>query len=68
MQIKKDILFSLLLMIVAACLLIAAKSTPVKPARPDMHCAGLKCENKEDGHRHVSPWNFLTQGVLHLSA
>jgi hypothetical protein len=68
MQIKKDILLSLSIIILAAWFFIAAKITtkPLpQPTNNDIStpaCCKINCTPKK-----FSPWLFVTEGILHVS-
>jgi hypothetical protein len=69
MQIKKELALFCALILLSVCLLYAAagptddltqcsiKGTPVK-------C----CQQQQNKLKTESPWNFITRGILHLSA
>ncbi|MEP6711924.1 MAG: hypothetical protein ABJA37_05900 [Ferruginibacter sp.] len=68
MQIKKDIWLSLALVVLAAWLFIAAKTTanPVEPVKAPCVLPKKCCQNGIP-LKTASPWNFFTEGILHLT-
>ena len=69
MQIKKYILFSAALVIVAAWLSIAANINTTIPAPAKTSCSLPKkcCKNYQQQRHLTTPWNFITQGILHVT-
>ena len=70
MQIKKEILLFLSLVLLCITLIMAAdfsKTTPQKcnaPAGSPTNC----CKNYQKTNSNTLPWNFITEGILHLIA
>jgi len=71
MQIKKDLLLSTALLILSGCLLFAAKADATIQLKAEKPCpAKISCCKKmvPAVQKSESPWNFVTQGLLHTSA
>lgn len=66
MQVKKEILLFMGLIVLSASLLIASSDkgqvgNRIIPASPPVKC----CQKQP---KPASPWNFITGGILHLTA
>ena len=70
MQIKKEILLFFTLVLLCITLIMAAdfstKSSEncTVPGKSSTNC----CKNYTQPNNSISPWNFITQGILHLTA
>jgi len=70
MQIKKEILLFFTLILLCITLIMAAdisKENTVDPKNPET-CPSNCCKNYIRNDTDTSPWNFITQGLLHFSA
>jgi len=66
MKIKKEILLFFILVILSITLIMAAdlsNNTPKNCTEPSG-----SCNNYIKNNNYTSPWNFITQGILHFSA
>jgi len=70
MQIKKEILLFFSLVLLCITLIMAAdysKETTgncTVPGSSPNNC----CKNYQKNNSNTSPWNFITQGILHFTA
>ncbi|MEP7164895.1 MAG: hypothetical protein ABI741_09375 [Ferruginibacter sp.] len=69
MQIKKEILLFFTLVLLCITLLMAADYSTKTPANCSMIGPSTPgcCKNYIKNNSNTSPWNFITQGILHLS-
>ncbi|MBS1497432.1 MAG: hypothetical protein JSU03_08395 [Bacteroidetes bacterium] len=65
MQIKRTFLATTVLLIATICLFISAKITPIPPSAPSPNNS-VCCKNHLKD-KTFSPWNFVTQGILHIT-
>ena len=69
MQIKKEILLFFTLVLLCITLIMAAdySTKPLEkctgPGKSPTNC----CKNYTQPANSISPWNFITQGILHLT-
>ncbi|MEO7562314.1 MAG: hypothetical protein ABIT07_06950 [Ferruginibacter sp.] len=69
MQIKKNILLSLALIALAGILFFAASLAGNPVIQKQNACTiPSKCSKNYQLPKTISPWNFFTEAVLHLSA
>jgi hypothetical protein len=61
MQPKKAIFLFYTLLLISAGVLIAADQVPTQDKAP------MKCCKKYTPNKATSPWNFITEGILHFS-
>lgn len=69
MQIKKEILLFFTLVILCITLIMAAdlsKKTTENCSVPG-NSPAICCKNAPINNSNISPWNFITQGVLHFT-
>ncbi len=68
MQIKKEILLFFALLTMCITLIMAAdysKESPIT-TKEQASCPS-KCHTNLQNNINASPWNFITQGILHLN-
>jgi len=70
MQIKKGLLLFCILLVLSLGLLIAAdrKKTCIPSPAPLKECKlPLNCCQSTTPHPNITPWNFFTEGLLHIA-
>jgi len=71
MKIKKDILLSFALVVLTGCLLFAGKPASGVTGNNKTRCkVKTTCclKSRPAIQKPETPWNFLTEGLLHISA
>jgi hypothetical protein len=67
MQIKKELLLFCLLILFSAGLLIASNISEKSESCTESPAKPLNCCQDKGKSKAVSPWYFITGGILHLS-
>ncbi len=67
MQIKKELLLFIMLVLLSISLLVATDLTTAESACTLNKTERTACCDRLPGNKVVSPWNFITEGILHLS-
>ncbi len=70
MQIRKEILLFLSLVLLCITLIMAADFSAKPAVKCDMPGAPTSpcCKNYIKNSSNISPWNFITEGILHLTS
>lgn len=67
MQIKKELVLFFMLVLISISLLLATDISTAESACVPNKNEPATCCNKLPENKVESPWNFITQGILHLS-
>lgn len=69
MQIKKELLLFCTLLVLSLGLLVASdlNKTPASPAKK-CKTHSKCCRKVAVPHPNATPWNFLTEGMLHIAS
>ncbi len=68
MQIRKELTLFCALILLSVCLLYAAAGPVDDLTQCSKKETPVKCCQQQNKLKTESPWNFITRGILHLSA